>query len=183
MKTFSRLATTALAGAMIAGGASFALASPAAVSATGSASVVIVSPITISETQQMDFGTITQPSGADATATVSTAGALSVSGGGSTDTGLGTPQEGQFSVAAEDGNTVTIWVSNFSTPDNGVYFNDNFTADYNGSGSTALPSTSGTYTVSGVGAGTTLKVGGEITVPNGTHGTSNLSYDVNVDYQ
>ncbi len=179
MKTFSRLATTALTVAAIAG-ASSAWAQVVD-SASGTADVNIVKALSITENaQQMEFGSFTAPTDATATLTLNnTTGAVVVAGGNSVVVGSTTTTPALFDIIADSNETVTLDVDiTTATIDNVTI--GSFTGSYNGNTSIALDG-AGTGTLA-AGDGQ-LSVGAQLTVPTtATTGPKQFAYTVNIAY-
>lgn len=176
MKTFSRLATTALAVASIAGSSA-----AWAVSDTGTATATIIAPITVTAGNDLQFGKITQPTGGSASAVVGTDGSINVTGGGSVAFG-GANQAGTFTVTANTGETVSISVTNVSqTVGTADVSLGSFVGDYGSS--TGLDLTGGATGVSTV-ASDTMEIGATLTINDGAVAEAKeFTYVLNVSYE
>jgi hypothetical protein len=135
-------------------------------STNGTASVTVLAPLTLTQTQGLDFGTIT--SGASSgTVTIDAAGARTVASGvGSVAADAG--QQAIFTVAGDTSNAIDVVVgSNITGFSGGI------------TGTT----TSGTLPTALTSGSATFNVGGSLTIPaSTTAGAYSGTYTVSVNY-
>lgn len=162
--SFNKILPTALAFGVFA----FTGAAHAA-SVTASASATVATPIAISETSSMNFGTVVASATAG-TAVLSTAGAVTTTGG--VTTLASTPSAAAFSVTGQSGQTFSVSLPTSATLSSGA---NNMTIDtFNHSLGTTPTLTGGTATFS---VGATLNVSA-----NQAAGAYSGTYAVTVNY-
>ncbi len=146
----------------------------AQVNATATASATILTGISIAKVQDMNFGRF-NPGAGGGTATVSTAGVVSPTGGVTKLAGA-TPTAASFSVSGETGYTFTI-----TLPSSDYIITDGSSNNMTVNTFNSDPSSTGTI----AGGGTTLSVGAKLTVSagqiSGTY-TNGTGFSITVNY-
>ena len=150
--------------------------------------ITLISPISISETQQMDFGKILKSTNSYNTATISTSGALTLSGPGDAQTLGSNLTAGEFLITAEANETIAIEAEFVNGGNSGMTLT-NFIGNYNNQGDVSI-NLNNANTFSTVASGT-LKVGatiGDAATQTGviTYSTPNgdqtLIYQISITY-
>jgi hypothetical protein len=131
-------------------------------SANGTGAISIIRPLAIAKDADLKFGTVVRPSSGSGSATVSTAGARSVSGGVAELSSGDTPQAAQFTITGEGGQSISVTIPASFTMANG---SDTLTVttSNNLSGSASAQTLSNAL---GSAGSLVVRVGGSVAIPS-----------------